>query len=57
MWIIRGIANVMSSTIFTAKEDIIGSACDIDGVDEAVFAESIGKVPEGFFVVGSNVVE
>ena len=43
--------------ILTAIEDIIGTACDVDGIDEAVFAEGIGKVPEGFFVAGGDEVE
>lgn len=29
----------------------------VDGIDEAVFAESIGKAPKGFFVAGSDEVK
>lgn len=47
----------MVDAVFTSVETVIGSTSNVDGINEAVFAESIGKVPEGFFVVGSNVVE
>lgn len=57
MWIIGRIANVMSDAILIAIEDIIIAACDVDGIDEAVFAEGIGKVPEGFFVAGGDEIE
>ena len=57
MWIIGSIANVMSDTIFAAIEDIVCSAGDVDGINEAIFSEGIGKVPEGFFVAGGDEVE
>ena len=47
----------MSYTILTAIEDIISTTCDIDGIDETVFTESVGKIPEGFFVAGGNEIE
>ena len=47
----------MSDTIFIAIEDIVGSACDVDGIDEAIFAEGISEIPKGFFVAGCNEVE
>ena len=57
MWIIGRITYVMSYTILTAIEDIISTTCDIDGIDETVFTESVGKIPEGFFVAGGNEIE
>ena len=57
MWIISRIANVMTDAIFITIEDIVGTAGDVDGIDEAVFAEGIGKVPKGFLVAGGDVVE
>ena len=57
MWIFRRIANVMHDAVLTAIEAIVGTTCDVNGIDEAVFAEGIGKVPEGFFVVGGDEVE
>ena len=57
MWIISRIANVMSDTILTAIEAIVCSTGDVDGIDKAVFAESIGEVPEGLFVAGGDEVE
>ena len=57
MWIICLIADVMPESIFIAIENVVGTACDINGIDKAVFAEGIGEVPEGFFVAGGDVVE
>ena len=57
MRIIRGITNVVPDAILTAIEDIVGTTCDVDGIDEAVFTEGIGKVPEGFFVAGGDEIE
>ena len=57
MWIISGIANIMSDAILTAIEEIIRSTSYVDGVDEAVFAEGIGKVPKGFFMAGGDEVK
>ena len=57
MRIICCITDIMPYTIFVAIEDIIGTASDVDGIDEAVFAEGIGEVPEGFLVTGGDVVE
>ena len=57
MRIIRGGANVVPDAILTAIETMVCSTCDIDGIDEAVLAEGIGKVPEGFFVAGGDEVE
>lgn len=50
MRIIGSITDVMPDTILTAIEHIVGTACDVDSIDETVFAEGIGKVPEGFLV-------
>ena len=47
----------MSDTIFGAIENVVGTACDVDGIDETVFAEGIGKVPEGFLVAGGNEIK
>ena len=57
MRIIRGGANVVPDAILTAIETIVCSAGDVDGVDEAVFAEGIGEVPEGFLVASGDEVE
>ena len=57
MRIICRITDVMSDTILTAIEDIVGTASDVDGINEAVFAEGIGKVPKGFFVAGGDEIE
>jgi len=57
MWVIISIANVMSNTRFIAIEYIIGTASYVDGIDEAVFAEGIGKVPEGFLVASGDIEE
>ena len=57
MWVFGRITYVMSDTILIAIEYVIGTACDVDGIDEAIFAEGIGKVPEGFFVAGGNEIE
>ena len=57
MWIIGGIAYVVSDAVLIATEHVIGTACDVDGVDEAVLTEGIGKVPEGFLMAGGDVVE
>ena len=55
--IISGIAYVMLDTIFIATEYIIGTTCNVDGINENVFAEIINKVPKGFLVAGSDVVK
>jgi len=47
----------MSNSIFATIEAIIITAGDVDGIDETVFAEGIGKVPKGFLVAGGDVVE
>ncbi len=39
------ITDVMTEAIFTAIIHIVGTASDVDGVKESVFAEGIGKVP------------
>ena len=57
MGIIGSIANIMSYAIIIAIEDIVGTTGDVDGIDETVFTEGIGKVPEGFLVAGGDVVE
>ena len=56
MWIIGGIAYVVPDAVLIATEHVIGPACDVDGVDEAVFTEGIGKVPKGFLESGGTVV-
>ena len=57
MWIIGSIANVVPDAVLIATEHVIGTACDVDGVDEAVLTEGIGKVPEGFLMAGGDVIE
>ena len=57
MRIIRRITNIMSYTIFAAIEYIVCSTSNIDGIDETVFAEGIGKVPKGFLVAGGVETE
>ena len=57
MWIIRRITNVISDSILIAIEHIICASSDIDGIDEAVFSESIGKVPKGFLMAGGVETE
>ena len=55
MWIVCSIADVVPDAILVAIENIVGTAGDVDGVDEAVFAEGIGEVPEGFLVAGGRI--
>ena len=57
MWIFGDISDVMTDAISVAVEYIIGTASDVDGIEEAVFTEGIGKVPEGFLVAGGDVEE
>ena len=57
MWIICRITNVMPYAVFTAIEHIISTASDVDGIDEAIFTEGIGKVPKSFLVAGGNEIE
>lgn len=57
MWVICRITNVMPNNTFATIEHIISTASDVDGIDEAVFTESVSKVPKGFFVAGSDKVE
>ena len=57
MWILFGITNIMSYCIFTTIIYIIGSTCNIDSINETVFAKGIGKVPKGFFMTGGNEVK
>ena len=45
------VTHVMLDTILAAKEHIVCSACDVDGINETVFAECIGKVPKGAGVI------
>ena len=47
----------MPNAIFAAIEDIVCTACDVDSIDEAVFAEGIGEVPESFFMAGGDEVK
>ena len=47
----------MSNTILIAIEYIVSAACDINGINETVFTESIGKVPKGFLVAGGDEIE
>ena len=47
----------MPEAIFVTIEHIICTACDIDGIDEAIFPEGIGKVPEGFLVASGDEIE
>ena len=57
MWVICRITKIMTEAGFIAIEYIISSACDVDGIDEAIFTEGIGKVPEGFLVASGDVVK
>ena len=47
----------MPGIILTAIEYIISTAGDVDGIDKAVFSESIGKVPKGFLMAGGVETE
>ena len=40
-----------------AVEAVVGSAGDVDGIDETIFAEGVGKVPKCFLVAGGDVVK
>ena len=57
MWIFVWLSYVMFKSIFIAIEYVISTASDVDGINESVFAEGIGKVPEGFLVAGGDEIE
>ena len=46
----------MPDTI-AAIEHILNTVGDVDGIDETIFTEGMGEVPEGFLVAKSDVVE
>ena len=43
--VFRWITDVMTEAVFTAIIHIVGTAGDVYRIDEAIFAEGIGKVP------------
>ena len=45
MRIIYDITYIMPYTILIAIEDVIGTAGDVDSIDETVFTDGIGEVP------------
>ena len=47
----------MTDAISTTTEHIIGTTSNVDGIYETIFAQGIGKIPKGFFVASSDVVE
>lgn len=57
MWIIGRIAYAMPNTILILIEHITGTVSDVDGIDEAIFAKDIDKIPKGFPVAGADVIE
>ena len=55
MRVIGSISNVMPNSILAAIEHIVIAASDVNGIYETIFAEGIGKIPEGFLVTSSDV--
>ena len=47
----------MLYSLFITTEHIVGTACDVDGIDEAIFPEGIGEIPKGFLVSSNNEIE
>ena len=43
MWIICGTADIMPYSIFTAIEYIIGTTCDVDGINEVYSRRASAK--------------
>ena len=56
MRIVGSIAYIMPVACFVTTVAIVCTTCNVDGIDETVFAEGIGKVPEGFLVAGGDEI-
>ena len=57
MRIVGSIAYIMPVACFVTTVAMVCTTCNVDGIDETVFAEGIGKVPEGFLVTGGDEVK
>ena len=50
------IAYTMRFAIWGAVETVALATGDVDGIGETVFAQGIGKIPEGFGMTGLYII-